>query len=118
VSFWAKVSTKITDLDILKEVCGPCDLRYQESGAGLTLHGIGNPREYAKVDQINPGEWELSYDQDPGYSAFSSRIGRNGGILMRSYATEKAKREAAAMGCMVLEEETRNDGSIRLVVGY
>jgi hypothetical protein len=118
MSFWARVETKITDLDVMKRVCETNDLTYQQNGLGLDLYGRSNSGEHARVENVAPNEWQLSYDQDPSYSAFSRRFGKNGGTLMRSYAAEMAKREASMMGYMLMSEEVQQDGSLRLVVGF
>jgi hypothetical protein len=118
MSFWARVATKITDLEVMKEVCEQNDLTYDVHGLDLHLHGKSRGGEQARVESVGEGEWQLSYDQDPSYSGFSRRFGKNGGTLMRSYAAEMAKRQASMMGYMLMSEEVQNDGSLRLVVGF
>jgi len=72
---------------------------------------------YARIEMTANGTYLLSYDQDAKYSRFARQFGAQGGSLMRDYATEVAKNEAMNMGMSILGEETRADGSIRLVLG-
>jgi len=117
MSVWAKVKTEIKDLQTFLEICERNNLSCREGKNGSYTVNMKDGSGFARMNITADGGYELSYDQDPKYSMFARTFGSQGGTLMRDYATEIAKREAMSMGMSILGEETREDGSIRLILG-
>jgi hypothetical protein len=117
MSQWMQVRTEIKDLGIFLETCENCDVAAEKSSE--THYNLRDRQSSGRADLTKDGDiWNLGYDQDAGYSPFAKRFGRNGGTLVREYTRRVVLQETRNQGMMILSEEERSDGSIRLCVGY
>jgi hypothetical protein len=117
MSTWALVKTQVKDLETFLRVCDNHGIKISSHSKDRYNLNMKDGSGLATLTQQDNGSWALSYDQDPKYSMFSETYGREGGVLMRDYATEVAKNQAFNMGMSLISEDVREDGSIRLILG-
>ncbi len=126
MSFWAKVETKITDLECFKQSCRKNDIDYvvnedknlttQGFPVIATLHDKRQSNMYRKHAYLvqREGAISLIWDNDANYASLCSRLGKNGGKVMRDYAVDVVSKGAMRAGGLVSSTQEAADGTITL----
>lgn len=122
MSFWAKVGVKITDLAIFKQVCKKHGIDYhvnEDNSLTWQGHSVQAVLRDTKGGSTGflvreGGAYRLALDTDRHYSSITSRLGHNGGVLMRDYSVGIVRNGITASGGMVLDSQEQPDGSIVL----
>jgi len=120
MSFWAKCTTKITDLTCFKESCRQNDVTYEDvSKSGMQRNGCtvqavirdnkGRSSAYLLRDQ---GAFRLMIDSDANYSSITKRLGKNGGRLTRDYAVGAITKNVRQSNAMINSISEQPDGSM------
>jgi hypothetical protein len=130
VSHFTTVETKINDLVALKEALDELDYAYDEATqqqlvkvrgwrgttqeADLSIHLKGYD---IGVQQNADGTYRLVADWWAIEEETNQKAEQLQQVLIKTYAKHKVKREVAAQGFTLEEEQVDADGTVRLVVG-
>lgn len=110
MSFWAKIETKIKDLRTFEKVCKKNGVTCDHKGKNINLVMNGSTVGY--LTPADKGSWSLNVDNDPKYSQFTAKFGKNGGTVMRDYAESVIRTQMVANGGSVVSSRVQQDGSV------
>jgi len=123
-----KVETRINDLSCFKATCKKHNVDYVENQdknfhmkgfpVVATLQDLAPVGGYMKTAYVveQEGVLALCWDNDQNYASLSNRLGKDGGILMRDYASGIIQRGVSMSGGMINSQEVLQDGSLVLKV--
>lgn len=114
MSFWATLKTQIKDLRTFEKVCNRNGITLDRKGKNVNL--AMNNRTVGYLTPGNKGAWNLNVDNDPRYSEYTKKFGKNGGTVMRDYASEVVQTQMVANGGFVTSRQEQSDGSIVMKV--
>jgi hypothetical protein len=130
VSHFTTVETKINDLVALKEALTELGLAFDEATqqqlvkvrgwrgatqeADISIHLKGYD---IGVQQTADGNYKLVADWWAIEEETNQKAEEFQKVLVKTYAKHKVKREVAAQGFTLEEEQVEADGTVRLVVG-
>lgn len=129
MSFWAKVETKINDLECFKQSCRQHNIKYEANEdsnfkhqgknviAILTDMNEGGPNYSRQAFLVESGGGiSLSLDNHVGYGSIATRLGQNGGKLVRDYTKNVIEKGVVRNGGMVSHVVENPDGSLVMKV--
>lgn len=123
MSFWARVGTKITDLECFKASCAEHEIDYEvnedvnfKMGGSKVVATLRDRKTRGHAYLIEKmGAIQLFIDSDARYSPMGARIGANGGKLVRDYSKGVVEKNVRRSGGFITSREELPDGSLRLV---
>jgi hypothetical protein len=123
MSFWARFSLSITNLEVFRNMCERHDVVYQENtdpnfkfrGEKVVATLREKSQSYGNAYLVESGgSIKLSWDNDPNYNTMCRRLGQNGGKLTRDYSVDMVRKNVMANGGLVTAQTEQPDGSIIL----
>lgn len=114
MSFWCTIKTQIKDLRTFEKVCNKNGVKLDRKSQNINMVMDGQTVGY--LTKGDKGSWNLNVDNDPRYSRFTSKFGKNGGTVMRDYAAEVVQTQMVANGGFVQSRKEQQDGSVVLKI--